>query len=231
MPTDNAHLTSRRSRSPRAGAVAGIVFSLLMGTFYVLIRVSIPVDPADGTEWLEQHSQTGILALSLVPFAGIAFLWFIGVIRDRIGKSEDQFFSSVFFGSGLLYLAMVFASAAVGAAILATYEVQPEGMFENGLYTFGREVTNQVSSIYAVRMASVFMLSLGTIWVRTRTMPLWLTVLTYGIAAVLLLVPVYNLWVSVLFPCWVMLVSIYILISNFRAGGHELGPASDSAGA
>jgi hypothetical protein len=27
------------------------------------------------------------LALGLLPFAGIAFLWFIGVVRDRLGPA------------------------------------------------------------------------------------------------------------------------------------------------
>jgi len=69
---------------------------------YVLIRVSIPADPADGGAWLEERASTVALALSLVPIAGIAFPWFIGVVRDRLGQLEDRFFSSVFFGSGLL---------------------------------------------------------------------------------------------------------------------------------
>jgi len=45
-----------------------------------------------------------------LPFAGIAFLWFIGVLRDRLGELEDRFFATVFLGSGLLFLAMLFAS-------------------------------------------------------------------------------------------------------------------------
>ena len=49
------------------------------------------------------------MGLYLVPFAGIAFLWFIGVVRDRIGEREDKFFATVFFGSGLLFVAMLFA--------------------------------------------------------------------------------------------------------------------------
>ncbi len=53
------------------------------------------------------------MALNLVPFAGVAFLWFIGVLRDRLGQQEDRFFATVFFGSGLLFLAMLFAAAAV----------------------------------------------------------------------------------------------------------------------
>ena len=56
-----------------------------------------------------------------MPFAGIAFLWFIGVVRDRLGRLEDQFFSTVFFGSGLLFLAMVFVSMAIAGGMVAGY--------------------------------------------------------------------------------------------------------------
>jgi hypothetical protein len=48
-----------------------------------------------------------------VPFAGIAFLWFIGVLRDRLGELEDRFFATVFFGSGLLFLGMLFLACAI----------------------------------------------------------------------------------------------------------------------
>ncbi|KAF0961121.1 hypothetical protein MLGJGCBP_05780 [Rhodococcus sp. T7] len=40
-------------------------------------------------------------ALFLAPIAGIAFLRFIGVLRDRFGDLEDRFFATVFLGSGL----------------------------------------------------------------------------------------------------------------------------------
>jgi len=45
-------------------------------------------------------------------------LWFIGVLRDRLGEREDKFFATVFFGSGLLFLAMLFAAAAVAGALI-----------------------------------------------------------------------------------------------------------------
>ena len=51
------------------------------------------------------------LALNIIPFAGIAFLWFMGVLRDRFGQQEDRFFATVFLGSGLLFLAMLFAAS------------------------------------------------------------------------------------------------------------------------
>jgi hypothetical protein len=212
-------LTDQRLTTPRAAAVAGILFSLLLSIAYVLIRVSIPPDPVDGGVWLEERASTVALALSLVPIAGIAFLWFIGVIRDRIGQLEDRFFSSVFFGSGLLYLGMTFASAALAGCLLASYSIIPDQLIDSGLYTFSRAVMWRISNVYAIRMSGVFMISLGTIWVRTRTMPRWLAFLTYALALVLLVSVGLSLWVTLIFPSWVLVVSVYILVLNLRHQG------------
>src|SRR5262249_9450428 len=77
-----------------------LLFTGLFTSSYVLIRLSIPAHPADAGAWLADRAGTVSLALGLLPFAGIAFLWFIGVVRDRLGLLEDQFFATVFFGSG-----------------------------------------------------------------------------------------------------------------------------------
>ena len=218
-------LTSRRLTTPRAAALSGILFALLLGTAYVLIRLSIPADPADGGAWLQERASTVALALSLVPFAGIAFLWFMGVVRDRLGHLEDQFFSTVFYGSGLLFLAMTFVAAALASGLLISYELVQVQLLDNGLYTFGRVLMLRISNVYAIRMAGVFMISLGTIWVRTHTMPRWLVFLTYGLALVLLVSIGYSLWVTLIFPGWVLIISVYILASNLRSGGAEDGLA------
>ena len=225
MSDEALHLTDRRLRTPRAAAIAGILFALLLGTSLILIRVSIPEDPVDGGRWLEEEGSTVALALSLAPFAGIAFLWFIGVVRDRIGSLEDRFFSSVFFGSGLLYLAMMFVSAALAGSLLSTYAIIPTQLIDSGIYTFGRAIMWRISNIYAIRMAGVFMISLGTIWVRTHTMPRWLVFLTYGLALVLLVSIGYSLWVALIFPGWVLIISVYILALNLRSEGTEDGLA------
>jgi hypothetical protein len=216
MSDDLLPLSGWRLTTPRAAAVAGILFALLLGTSYALIRVSIPADPADAGAWLEEREGTVTLALSLIPFAGIAFLWFMGVIRDRLGHLEDQFFSTVFYGSGLLFLAMTFVSAALAGGLLAGYAIMPEQLIASGTYTFGRAVMFRVTNVYAIRMAGVFMISLGTIWVRTHTMPRWLAFLTYGLALVLLLSIGYTLWVTLIFPGWVLIISVYILALNLR---------------
>jgi hypothetical protein len=96
--------------TPRAAAVAGILFSVFLIAGLVLFRLSVRADPLEAGAWLKTSSNTVALGLNVVPFAGIAFLWFIGVLRDRLGEFEDRFFSTVFLGSGLLFLAMLWAS-------------------------------------------------------------------------------------------------------------------------
>jgi len=132
---------------------------------------------------------------------------------------EDRFFSSVFLGSGLLYLAMTFVSAALAGGLLASYALEPDALISSGLYTFSRAVMWRISNVYAIRMAGVFMISLGTISVRTRIMHRGLAFLTYALALVLLLSIDQNLWVTLLFPGWVLIVSVYILALNLRGQG------------
>ncbi len=156
------------------------------------------------------------IALSLMPFAGIAFLWFMGVVRDRLGAYEDQFFSTVFFGSGLIFLAMVFSASAIAGGIAVNYAINPEEYANSDIFRFGRVVMGQLFTIYALRMAGVFVISLGTIWLRTGVMPRWLTVVTYLFSVILLLSTTLSIWMVLVFPAWVLIVSVYILIINMR---------------
>jgi len=209
-------LTDRRLKTPRAAAVAGILFGVLLIVANVLIRLSLPSNPIDGGVWLEEQAKTVALALSLVPIAGIAFLWFIGVVRDRMGQLEDRFFSSVFLGSGLLYLAMTFVSAAMASGLLTSYALESDKLIASGVYAYSRAVMYRITNVYAIRMAGVFMISLGTISVRTRIMHRGLAFLTYVLALFLLVSIGLSLWVSVIFPSWVLIVSLYILVVNLR---------------
>ena len=209
-------LTRENLRTPKAAAIAGMLFSLLTVTIFWLLWNSVPADPQEPGLWLTTNSHAVTLGLNLVPFAGIAFLWFMGVVRDRMGHLEDQFFSTVFFGSGLLFLAMTFVSAALAGGVLATYAVAPSKLIDSGVYLLVRTVMFRITNVYAIRMAGVFMISLGTIWVRTRLMPRWLAFLTYAVALGLLLSISSHPWVLLIFPAWVCVVSVYILASNLN---------------
>jgi len=188
----------------------------LYGTALALIRISIPADPTADNAWLGTNSRSVALALNLVPFAGIAFLWFIGVLRDRFGDLEDRLFATVFLGSGLLFLAMTFAAAALAGGLLRTYANNPSLAADSNLYGYSRAVMYDIVNVYAIRMAGVFMISLGTIWMRTGLMHRGWAIVTYVLALTLLLSIGYSLFVSFVFPAWVLAVSVYVLIMNLR---------------
>src|SRR5262249_39652152 len=118
-------LTGEALRTPKAAAIAGILFSLLTVTAFWLLWNSVPADPQEPGSWLTSNSNAVALGLNLVPFAGISFLWFIGVLRDRLEEREDRFFATVFFGSGILFLAMLFTASAIVGAILIAFGTQP----------------------------------------------------------------------------------------------------------
>src|SRR5262245_40403432 len=135
MPDGKRNVTHQKLKTPYAAALAGLLFTVLFTSSYVLIRLSIPANPADAGAWLAERAGTVSLALGLLPFAGIAFLWFIGVVRDRLGPLEDQFFATVFFGSGLLFLALAFVSAALAGGILATYALEQRRFLDKAVST------------------------------------------------------------------------------------------------
>jgi hypothetical protein len=214
--TRDLELTRSELTTPRAAAVAGILFSVLLMTSMALIRLSVPADPQDAGTWLAGKSSTVSLALNLMPFAGIAFLWFVGVLRDRLGPREDKFFGTVFFGSGLLFLAMLFSSSAVAGGVLRIYGMAPGRLVESGVYTFGRTVTYEVMNVYAMKMAGVFMISTSTLSLRTGIFPRWMAYLGFLLALFLLLSLGTVYWAPLVFPLWVLLISVYILLANLK---------------
>jgi hypothetical protein len=204
----------KRLRARRSAAVAGILFAVLLIASYVLIWISIPELPeAQGWDVIS-HSKIISFALNLLPFAGISFLWFIAVVRNRLGAQEDRFFATVFLGSGLLYIAMVFTSAALAGGLIRVLINAPEILTQPGAYAVGRAQIFQTMNVYGIKMAGVFMSSTSTIVLRTSIVPRWIAFLGYGLGAALLLSIGVIRWIPLVFPIWVLLVSVAILFEK-----------------
>jgi hypothetical protein len=210
-------ITGRRLQTPRAAAIAGIAFALLLGSSLTILWLSVPQDPTQGLDDLPAISGRLGFALGLVPLAGIAFLWFMGVARDRLGDLEDRFFATVLLGSGLLYLGLMFVATGLAGGLLSYLATDPSDEFAETIYGFSRAVTYTIVTTYSMRMAGVFMLTLGTMWWRTATMPRWASIVTYALAIVLLVAVPRSLWAVLVFPLWVLLISTYILIVGRRS--------------
>lgn len=199
---------------PRGAAIAGVIFSVLMIVGLGLVRYAVPVDPAKPGTWLTEPDRREAVrfALDLVPFAGIAFLWFIGVLRNRLGELEDQFFTTVLLASGLLFVATLFVSAAVIDALI---ESVATGNIDSETYYFGRRITDALINVFAMKMAAVFMFSTCTIGLRTAIFPRWVAFVGYACALLLLVVIANWRWITLVFPMWMLLVSTNILLAEF----------------
>lgn len=215
-------LTRANLRTPKAAAIAGILFSVLLILVFWLLRISVPDDPQEPGSWLSSESRTVALAVNLVPFAGIAFLWFIGVLRDRLGEREDKFFATVFLGSGLLFLAMLFAAAAVAGALIISFEAAPAQLINSATFHFARAAAYNLMNVYAIKMASVFMITTSTIAIFTGFAPRWLALLGYLLSLLVLFGSYYLSWSFIVFPFWVLVMSVYIFFDN--AGRRSVVP-------
>ena len=215
--SEKSTLTRANLKTPRAAAIAGMMFSVLLLGALLLLRNSVPNDPREPGAWLNSESNMVALAINLVPFAGIAFLWFIGVLRDRLGASEDKFFATVFFGSGLLFLGMLFAAAAVAGALIISFETAPAQLIESATFHFARAAAYSMMNVYTVKMAGVFMVTTSTIAIYTGFAPRWIAILGYLLALLLIFGSYYLSWSFAVFPLWVLVMSIYIFFDNAGA--------------
>lgn len=203
-------------RTPRAAAVAGIAFALILTAALVLVHLALPAG-SDRSQWItnDGRRQQVTRALQLIPFAGIAFLWFIGVIRSRLGTREDKLFATAFLGSGLLLVAMMFIAAADLAGLLLVYD-QSHSLPADQVRLVGA-ISTVLLTTFWIRMAAVFTLVVTNLGRRSGLVPRWLQVLGFASALVMLFAPPGPLWTILVFPIWVFLVSVHFLFSSWGA--------------
>jgi len=220
-PATPPRLTAAFWRTRRSAALAGIAFAVLLLTAMTMMRIALAEDSLTTLQSDAGSRRLIAWSLHLVPFAGIAFLWFIGVVREQLGDIEDRLFSTVFLGSGLLFLAMLFSGAAATSGVL---ELTSGPNPDPAVWAFGRDSTRTLVSVYAMRMAAVFTLSVSTVGIRTGAMPRWVSYLGYLTALVLLLAAGEHKWTQLVFPLWVLLVSVVILLTRPRAQASPTSP-------
>ncbi|MFG2981009.1 hypothetical protein ACGFYQ_07075 [Streptomyces sp. NPDC048258] len=193
--------TGERLRTPRAAGLAGIAFALLLAAAIVLMRIAVPSgDAADAAVDPDRRWAVRV-ALEIVPFAGIFFLWFMGALRAHAGEAEDRFVATVFLGSGFVFVATLFVAAGAAGTVLA----------EDTPSDFGRHYAYTVLATYAMRMAAVFVFATSTIGRRLGVFPKPLVLLGTVAGLVLIVVGSGVPWSELVFPAWALIISVHIL--------------------
>jgi hypothetical protein len=215
---DSLPSLARELRAPRAAGIAGLVFSALFVTSTLLLRRH-PPSGASLAE-LKAFYSTGdgryvnLVGLYLAPFAGIAFLWFVAVARNRISRRADQFFDTIFLCSGVLFVAMLFAAAAAAGAIAAAIRFQNGHPPTTGGLELARALAYALLFTFGVKAAGVFMITTSTIGLRTHRLPRWLVYPSLALAAILVLSIAFFELIVLIFPIWVSVLSTVILIRD-----------------
>ena len=191
--------------------MAGIVFGVLLLAALTMVRLALSDTSVASLQSDSSKRALIELSLNLVPFAGIAFLWFIGVVRDQLGDVEDRLFSTVFLGSGLLFLAMLFVGSVTTSTAMSLVAAENPNA---ELFDYGRVTTQGLISVYALRMAAVFTLSVSTVGIRTGALPRWVVYSGYVVALGLMVAAGEHKWVQLIFPAWVLMVSVVILVTT-----------------
>ena len=227
-PTGLLATVGRDLRAPRAAGAAGLAFAALFIGSLILLR-GAPGAGSSADEIAQWYlrgdvKRLAVVGLYLAPFSGIAFLWFIAVIRSHIGQREDQFFATVFLGSGLLFVAMLFAAAAAAGAPLASVKFQGAPVPSPDAIGLARALSYTFLYVYGVRVAAVFVISVSTLALRTGSLPRWLAIVGYLIAIVMLLSVSFFKLVVVLFPLWVAAVSLVILFTTRASDPEQAQP-------
>jgi hypothetical protein len=225
----NGQLTPAALRTPSAAGWAGILFAVLFTLAVVLIHLAAPANPDDVHGWLGNPTGRTELhvGLTLVPFCGIFFLWFMGAVRSQIGDREDKFFGTLYLGSGLLFLAMLFILAALFVGLI-TVTNQHSGTPPNDLWRFGRSTIYNITNSYGLRMAAVFTISTSMIALKLRLHHRWITWSGFLVGILLLVTATTVPWIELVFPAWVFAVSVNILLRT-RAGATPASVAAASA--
>lgn len=221
MPSEPIRAPSavgRAIETPKAAAIAGILFSVIFAVALVLVRTAVPADPDDAGEWLTDSSRRDavLTALGLVPVAGIVFIWEVGVLRDHVGDAEDRFLQTVFIASAVLFVGMIFVASAISAGLIVAAEDSADQLVSSGAWEFVRQTVYQLMIEYGMRMAGVFTLITTMILFRARLAPRWLLVLGFATAFALMVVVSFFAWAELIFPAWMFVLSLFVLVTNLR---------------
>ena len=203
-------------RSIEAAAVAGVVFAVLalIGVALLFEFTEVVDSETEPADWLRDSGNRTrqVTALNLIAISSVAFMWFVAVIRRRIGDREDRFVGTVFLGSGIAFVAVWLAAATALTAPAFALTYFDDATISNASVSYAAGLGSAYLWVVLPRIAAVFTLATATLIRHTRALPTWLAIVSYVTGIGMLVVPIVARPIGFVFPGWVLLVSASILI-------------------
>ncbi len=204
-------------------AALGILHALLFMAAAMLLKWQTPGLKASDEELISFYNDPNerrvviIAGLYLLPFAGIAFIWFFISLRTWISASApriDVILSNVQLVSGIIYTTLVLAAGAsmsVTALTIESSNVDIDPLLARQFPQFGTSLL----LVFAMRMAAMFVLTTTNLGRLSGILPRWFVVAGFVVAVVLLLTASLNSWLILVFPAWILIACV-ILIDRAR---------------
>ncbi len=203
-------------RAAMLTAAVGIAHALLVIASFVLLQ---PV-PRSGDAAVAQAYYAGpesgsitIASLYLMPFAGIAFIWFVVALRMWISgthRRANVLLSNVQLMCGIAYIILLFVAAgslSATAAVIHGTGAPTDPLFAILLPAFG----DTIVAVFATRMAAMFVITTTSIARSAHVLPRWFVWLSYLLGLVLLLSSSISKLLVLAFPAWLLVLSVLLL--------------------
>jgi hypothetical protein len=226
---------SRNVRSLEAAAIAGVVYAVLSAIGLTLLSQypSLSLDDEELTAWFDEgeHQTSLIIGLNLIAMSSVAFLWFVAVIRRRIGEREDRFFATVFLGSSLVYVSVWLGGAVAFAAPAVAMTVLDAGSVSEASASLAGGLGAGFLLVIAPRIQAVFVLTASSVILRARILSRWLSIVGYVIGIILFVAPLVWRPMTLLFPMWVFFLSVAIFVNRPDSTPDSAGESNGESGA
>lgn len=225
-----AHTTDEGGPSPRRAAqltaLAGAIHAVLFLLSFWFVS-GAPSANASNEELVAfftsaEDQRQLLVGLYLMPFAGIAFLWFLDAVRvwsRGAGRRKNLLLSNMQLFAGILYVGLFFITAAAYAVTAASAEFA-NGSIDPLLARLFPEFGRTLFFFFALRMAAVFAFTTSNMLMAAGILPKWLGQIGLVVGVVLLLTPTFSDWLSLVFPVWVLAFCAAIFLV---AGQHQEG--------
>ncbi len=167
-------------------------------------------------EFYERGDQRRLLLFGLyvMPFAGIAFIWFIVALRTWISEHllrGHMLMSNIQLVSGILYVGLFFTAGAAEGATSASVQFT-DAPIDPVLARQFPQFGSTIILIFAMRMAAMFVFSTSSIARSTKVLPSWFTYSGYVVGLFLLLSATFSKYLILVFPTWLLVLCILMMI-------------------
>jgi hypothetical protein len=210
-----------RGRSLRTAASITALVGALHAVLFLLswwLLSDAPGADATDAEIVDYYGSASsrrllLVGLYLMPFAGMAFVWFIVALRMwEEGSSHRRSIlqSNLQLISGIVYVSLFFVGAAASSVVASSIQFA-DGEFDPAVARQFPVFGTTVIFVFAFRMAAMFVFTTSAILLRAGILPRWFAWMGYAVATFLLLSASFQQWFVLVFPVWLIVLSALLL--------------------